>query len=200
MALAVVALLLMSYRYLDTAHEASGEYYGLAMFAQCGMYFMATSDDLIALFVGIELTAISFYVLTGFTRRQKRSNEAALKYLLLGAVSSGFILYGFSLLYGLTGSTALEEVVPALEQRNAFALLATVTLLVGLLLKVSAAPFHHWAPDAYEGAPTPVTGYLSVPSELSFRGNRQIAVYCVSARLHTHLAPNGERALPDLQQ
>jgi NADH-quinone oxidoreductase subunit N len=165
--LAMVTLLFISYRYLEIVRENSGEYYALAVFAQCGMYFMAASADLIVLFVGLELTAISFYILVGFTRTDRKSNEAALKYLLLGAVSSGFVLYGFSLLYGVSGSTAIREAAVVFRQNDAFGLLATVTVLSGLLLKVSAAPFHNWAPDAYDGAPTPITGYLSVASKVA---------------------------------
>lgn len=165
--LASVVLLLTSYRYLAIVGENRSEYYALALFAQCGMYFMAGGADLISLFVGIELTAICFYILVGFTRGDPWSNEAALKYLLLGAVSSAFILYGFSIAYGLSGTTALAGAVPVFSDQTAPALLAAVTVLVGLLLKISAVPFHTWAPDAYDGAPTPITGYLSVASKIS---------------------------------
>jgi NADH-quinone oxidoreductase subunit N len=128
---------------------------------------MAAGADLIVLFLGLELSAISFYILVGFTRADRKSNEAALKYLLLGSVSSGFVLYGFSLLYGASGATAVREASAVFRQNDAFGLLATVTVLSGLLLKVSAAPFHNWAPDAYDGAPTPITGYLSVASKVA---------------------------------
>jgi NADH-quinone oxidoreductase subunit N len=165
--LSVVTLLFISYRYLEIVHENRGEYYALATFAQCGMYFMAAGADLVVLFVGLELSAISFYILVGFTRADRKSNEAALKYLLLGAVSTGFVLYGFSLLYGVSGSTAVSETSLVFGHPDAFGMLATVTVLSGLLLKVSAAPFHNWAPDAYDGAPTPITGYLSVASKVA---------------------------------
>jgi NADH-quinone oxidoreductase subunit N len=163
----IVTLLFISYRYLEIVHENRGEYYALAIFAQCGMYFMAAAADLVVLFVGLELTAISFYILVGFTRADRKSNEASLKYLLLGAIATGFILYGFSLLYGISGSTSLNNASRVFEDTGAFGLLATVTVLSGLLLKVSAAPFHNWAPDAYDGAPTPITGYLSVASKVA---------------------------------
>jgi NADH-quinone oxidoreductase subunit N len=165
--LAVVVLLLTSYRFLEIVHEHRGEYYALALFAQCGMYFMASGIDLVSLFIGIELTAVCFYILVGFTRADRRSNEAALKYLLLGALASGFVLYGFSLLYGISGSTSLAEIADALPQNRPFALVATITITIGLLFKVSAAPFHNWAPDAYDGASTPITGYLSVASKIA---------------------------------
>lgn len=165
--LATVTLLLISYRYLDIVAENPGEYYALALFAQCGMYFMAAGSDLIALFTGIELTAISFYILVGFTRADRWSNEAALKYLLLGAVSSAFVIYGLSIAYGVSGSTAVSDAAAVLSQPGFAGLLAATTVLAGLLLKVSAVPFHTWAPDAYDGAPTPITGYLSVASKIA---------------------------------
>ncbi|MBV9082170.1 MAG: NADH-quinone oxidoreductase subunit N [Acidobacteriaceae bacterium] len=168
--LAVAVLLAISYRYLEIVREHRGEYYALAVFAQCGMYLMASAVDLIALFIGLELTALSFYILVGFTRADRRSNEAALKYLLLGALSSGFVLYGFSLLYGATGSTELADISTVVAQSRSShpsLIVATVAIVVGLLFKVSAAPFHTWAPDAYDGAPTPITGYLSVASKVA---------------------------------
>jgi NADH-quinone oxidoreductase subunit N len=157
-----------SYKYLEIAGEHHGEYYSLILFAQCGMYFLATGTDLITLFIGLELMALTFYVMVGFLRGDKRSNEAAIKYLLLGAFSSGFLAYGFSLLYGIAASTKLDDVLRAVAARPAWdpmVFLALATTLVGLLFKISAAPFHMWAPDAYEGAPTTVTAYLSVASK-----------------------------------
>ncbi len=159
---------LISYRYLEVEGEHHGEYYGLILLANCGMFFLATGTDLITLFVGLELMALCFYILVGFLREDRRSNEAALKYLLLGAFSSGFLVYGFSLLYGLSGSTKLRAVAEAVASREPWdpvVFLALVTTTVGLLFKISAVPFHMWAPDAYEGAPTTVTAYLSVGSK-----------------------------------
>src|SRR5690348_15791676 len=112
--------------------------------------------------------ALCFYVMVGFLRGDKRSNEAALKYLLLGAFSSGFLVYGFSIMYGLAGSTKLADIQSAVAQRTPWdpvVFLAMATTAIGLLFKISAAPFHMWAPDAYEGAPTTVTAYLSVASK-----------------------------------
>jgi NADH-quinone oxidoreductase subunit N len=132
------------------------------------MFFLAAGADLVTLFIGLELMALCFYIMVGFLRADKRSNEAAVKYLLLGAFSSGFLAYGFSLLYGISGSTKLRDVGAAIAGRDAsdpVVLLALVTTAVGLLFKVSAVPFHMWAPDAYEGAPTTVTAYLSVGSK-----------------------------------
>lgn len=164
---AAVAIL-MSIRYMEVESEDHGEYYALILFAVIGMMCMASGFDLILLFVGLELMALSTYVLVGFLRRDKRSNEAALKYLLLGAFSSGIFAYGLSLFYGITGSTNLGEIAAKLSARLAdnprdpIALLALVTTATGLLFKIAAVPFHQWAPDAYEGAPTAITGFMSV--------------------------------------
>jgi NADH-quinone oxidoreductase subunit N len=163
-----LAVAIASYKYLEVAGEHHGEYYALLLFAQCGMYFLATGTDLVTLFIGLELMALTFYIMVGFLRADKRSNEAAIKYLLLGAFSSGFLAYGFSLLYGIAGSTKLADVLSALAARdpwNPVVFLAIATTLVGLLFKISAAPFHMWAPDAYEGAPTTITAYLAVASK-----------------------------------
>ena len=159
---------LMSMHYLEVEHENHGEFYALMLFSVVGMMCMAAGYDIVLIFIGLELMAISTYVLVGFLRRDKRSNEAALKYLLLGAFSSGIFAYGLSLFYGLTGATNLGKIAAGLQQIMAtrpndpvviFALLATTT---GLLFKIAAVPFHQWAPDAYEGAPTSVTGFMSV--------------------------------------
>jgi len=159
---------LASYGYLETEGEHHGEYYGLILLAQSGMFFLATGTDLVTLFIGLELMALCFYVMVGFLRGQKRSNEAAMKYLLLGAFSSGLLVYGFSLLYGMAGSTKLVAIAEAVSARGAWdpiVFLATATASAGLLFKISAVPFHMWAPDAYEGAPTTVTAYLAVASK-----------------------------------
>jgi NADH-quinone oxidoreductase subunit N len=165
---AALIVALVSYKYLEIAGEHHGEYYALVLFAQCGMYFLATGTDLVTLFIGLELMALTFYVMVGFLRTDKRSNEAAMKYLLLGAFSTGFLAYGFSVMYGLAGSTKLADVAAAIQARppwDPVVFVAMATTAVGLLFKISAAPFHMWAPDAYEGAPTTVTAYLSVASK-----------------------------------
>lgn len=171
----------ISTRYLDIEGEQHGEYYALLLFATVGMMFLACGYDLIVLYISLELMALSFYVLVAFTKREKRSNEAAMKYFLLGAFSSGILLYGMSLLYGITGSTNLGEIGSSLGQiMNAMAdtsepaslttlrpmlLLAMISLAAGLFFKIAAVPFHMWAPDAYEGAPTSVTAFLSTGSK-----------------------------------
>ena len=114
---AALIVAIVSYKYLEVAGEHHGEYYSLILFAQCGMFFLATGSDLVTLFIGLELMALTFYVLVGFLRTDKRSNEAAMKYLLLGAFSSGFLAYGFSVLYGLAQSTKLNEIAAAIAAR-----------------------------------------------------------------------------------
>jgi NADH-quinone oxidoreductase subunit N len=166
--LATALVILMSMRYLDIEAEHEGEYYALILFAAVGMMFMAGGSDLITLFIGLELMAICFYLLTGFLRRDRRSNEAAVKYFLLGAFSSGILVYGFSLLYGISNSTDVYEIQRAVGERgldDPLVFLATITVAAGLFFKVAAVPFHQWAPDAYEGAPTPITAYISVASK-----------------------------------
>ena len=162
--------ILMSMRYLEIEHENHGEFYSLLLFSVVGMMCMAAGFDVVLIFIGLELMAISTYVLVGFLRTDRRSNEAALKYLLLGAFSSGIFAYGLSLFYGLTGSTSLLGIRSGLVRMAAahpdhidpIATIALLTVSVGLFFKIAAIPFHQWLPDAYEGAPTSVTGFMSV--------------------------------------
>lgn len=166
--LSATLAIIISQRYLEDEGEHRGEYYALMLFAQAGMTAMASGYDLVTLFIGLELMALSFYVMVGFLRRDKRSNEAAMKYLLLGAFSSGFLAYGFSIFYGISGSTQLDSIANAVAGRepgDPVLILAMVTTSIGLFFKISAVPFHMWAPDVYEGAPTPVTAYVSVASK-----------------------------------
>src|SRR2546426_7475039 len=162
--------ILMSVRYLEIEHEHHGEFYALILFSVVGMMCMAAGIDIVLIFIGLELMAISTYVLVGFLRSDRRSNEAALKYLLLGAFSSGIFAYGLSLFYGLTGSTSLLGIRSGLVRLAAarqdhidpIAIIALLTVATGLFFKIAAIPFHQWLPDAYEGAPTSVTGFMSV--------------------------------------
>ena len=161
---AAAVVVLFSVRYLEIEREHHGEYYALMLFSLLGMYFMLTGFDLITLLIGLETMAISGYVLAGFLRGDKRSNEGAVKYFLLGAFSSGILAFGFSLLYGMAGSTNLADIQQALAKRpqgDPLSNMALATVVAGLLFKVAAVPFHQWAPDAYEGAPTSITGFLS---------------------------------------
>jgi NADH-quinone oxidoreductase subunit N len=157
----------MSVRYLSVERASAGEYYFLILCATLGMMFMASGTDLITLFIGLETMAVSFYILAGFIKPNQRSNEAAIKYFLLGAFSLGILLYGMSLLYGLSGSTNLRSIATALagQERDPVLVLAVVLVVAGLGFKIAAVPFHMWAPDVYEGAPTPVTAFLSVGSK-----------------------------------
>ncbi len=161
-------VMLISYRYLEDESEHQGEYYALMLFACCGAFFLSAGLDMVTIFVGLETMAVSFYVLVGFLRNDRRSNEAAMKYLLLGSFSTGFLIYGFSILYGITGSTNLAVISTVLQSRSAndpLLYLALATTLTGLLFKIGAAPFHMWVPDTYEGAPTTVTAFLAVASK-----------------------------------
>jgi len=164
--------ILISIRYLEIEGENRGEFYAIMLMSTVGMIFLAIGMDLITLFMGLELMVISVYILTGYLRRDRRSNEAALKYLLLGAFSSGILLYGMSLLYGLSGSTDLRIIASSISQRPAgdpLVLIAVITLSAGLFFKIGAVPFHQWLPDAYEGAPHSVTAFMSVgPKAASF--------------------------------
>jgi len=155
----------ISMRYLDIEREHHGEYYALIMFATMGMMFMAGAMDLITLYISLETMAIATYILVGFLRGNQRSNEASLKYFLLGAFSSGILLYGMSLLYGIAGSTKFDDIAEALGQRSLtdpISMIALVTISAGIFFKIAAVPFHQWTPDAYEGAPTSITAYMSV--------------------------------------
>jgi len=158
-------------RFLDIEQEQHGEYYALVLFATVGMMFLGGGYDLISLYIALELMAVTFYVLVAFTKRQKRSNEAGMKYFLLGAFSSGILIYGMSLLYGVTGSTNLGDIgrgvgaLAANSPMRPMLLLGMIALAAGLFFKVAAVPFHMWAPDAYEGAPTSVTAFLSTGSK-----------------------------------
>ncbi len=171
----------ISTRFLDIEGEQHGEYYALVLFATVGMMFLACGYDLISLYISLELMALTFYVLVAFTKREKRSNEAAMKYFLLGAFSSGILLYGMSLLYGLAGSTnnlgqighevgsvlGLIKANPTgdIAKLRPMLVLGMIALAAGLFFKVAAVPFHMWAPDVYEGAPTSVTAFLSTGSK-----------------------------------
>lgn len=160
--------IILSARYMESEGEHRGEYYALMLFAQAGMSLMATGQDLVVLFVALETMALSFYVLVGFLRSSRKSNEAAMKYLILGAFSSGLLAYGLSILYGIAGSTSLADVGQAVAGRpdgDWVLTLALITTSVGLFFKIAAVPFHMWAPDVYEGAPTPTTAYVSVASK-----------------------------------
>jgi NADH-quinone oxidoreductase subunit N len=154
---------LISRSYLEREETNFGEYYCMLLFAALGMMLIAAAQDLIIIFLGIELMSISLYVLAGFMRKRPKSNESALKYFLLGAFATGFLLYGIALLYGVSGSTqfvTIAEKFPSLTADPIF-WIGVGLLMVGLSFKVAAVPFHMWVPDVYEGAPTAVSAFMS---------------------------------------
>ncbi|MGE5360717.1 MAG: NADH-quinone oxidoreductase subunit N [Bacteroidales bacterium] len=165
--LAAAITILMSVRYLEIEGARAGAYYFLILCATLGMMFMAAGSDLVTIFVGLETMAISFYILTGFLKPSRRSNEAAVKYFLLGTFSLGLLLYGMSMLYGFSGSTNLQDIGTAVAsvERSRWIVLAVILVAAGVGFKIAAVPFHMWAPDVYEGAPTPITAFLSVGSK-----------------------------------
>jgi len=160
---------LLSIRSLAVEGVAAAEFYALLAFAMVGMLLMASGADFATLYVGLETMALASYALVGYTRRNPKSNEAALKYFLLGAFASGVLLFGISLVFGATGSFHLSGIAAAVRQpeiaSSPFLGIGALLILVGLAFKVAAVPFHMWAPDAYEGAPTPVAAFLSTASK-----------------------------------
>ena len=157
--------ILVSFGYVYRQRFQAGEFYALILFATAGMMFMAAARDLIVIFLGIEVMSIAVYALTAFNRRDRKSAEAGLKYFLLGAFATGFLLYGIALVYGSTGSTNITAVAAAVEAGSILSdrlLTAGIgMLIIGFGFKVSAVPFHMWTPDVYEGAPAPVTAFMA---------------------------------------
>ena len=159
-----IVVVLMSMTFLEGTGIPAGDYYGLVSFAIAGMTVMAAATDLIVVFIGLEVMSISVYVLAGAWRTQPRSNEAAMKYFLLGAFATGFLLYGIALIYGATGSFRLDQIAAAIPGARAHRMLmaGVALLIVAFGFKVAAVPFHMWTPDVYEGAPTTVTALMAV--------------------------------------
>ena len=169
-ALSAIATVPMSVRYIEQSGTSLAEFLVILMTATLGGMFLAGSNDLVMIFVSLETLSISSYLLTGYMKRDPRSNEAALKYLLIGAASSAIFLYGSSLLYGLSGGkTLLSEIATSLVASNNDApiglVVALVFVIAGIAFKIAAVPFHQWTPDVYEGSPTPVVAFLSVGSK-----------------------------------
>ena len=163
--LGAILAIALSMDYLERERIDVAEAHVLILFATAGMMLLAAARDLMIVFLGIELMSIAVYVLAGLNRRSSRAAEAALKYFLLGAFSTGFLLYGIALVFGATGSTNIAGIGAAVLERglatNAMLLAGVALLIVGLGFKVAAAPFHMWAPDVYEGAPTPMTAFMA---------------------------------------
>jgi NADH-quinone oxidoreductase subunit N len=162
-------LILASYSYINKYVRAEGEFYALLLFSTTGMMFMASTNELISIYISLELASIPLYVMAGLLRSDEYSAEAAVKYVLLGALSSAILLYGFALLYGLTGTTDLGGIATSIkhgvQDGNIMVLVAGGLALAGFGFKISAVPFHMWAPDIYQGAPTPATAFFSVGSK-----------------------------------
>ncbi|HIJ80209.1 MAG TPA: NADH-quinone oxidoreductase subunit N [Desulfuromonadales bacterium] len=164
--LAAGLTVLITDQYMEREGCNHGELYPLILFTVVGMMLMASGTDLMTIFLGLEVMSVSLYVLAGFNRDNLKSNEAGLKYFLLGAFSTGFLLYGMALIYGATGTTRLYKIAAIVGQMtlpsaNIMLLAGMLLMLTGFLFKVAAAPFHMWTPDVYEGAPTPMTAFMS---------------------------------------
>ena len=187
--------ILLSVEYNEREGIRAGEYYALILFCTVGMILLASSTDMIMIFLGIEIVSICLYVLAGIRRNDHRSNEAALKYFLLGAFATGFLLYGMTLVYGSTGSTNLFKIAEFVQnpsaQSSPLLLMGLVLLIIGFGFKVASAPFHMWAPDVYQGAPTPVTAFMAVgPKAAAFA-----AFFRVFAEAFPEMSPSWEMLL-----
>lgn len=156
------ATVLASYNYLKIENINRGEFYVLLLMSIVGMMLMAGAGDYMVLFLGIETMSIPIYILAGFRKKRAQSMESALKYFLVGAFAAGFLLYGIALIYGVTGTTSIVEATRSYDTASLLLLGGIGLIIVGLGFKVSAVPFHMWTPDVYEGAPTPVTGFMAV--------------------------------------
>ncbi|MBI4321107.1 MAG: NADH-quinone oxidoreductase subunit N [Chloroflexi bacterium] len=165
--LAAALVIIASFDYVRRLPIFQGEYYALVLFATAGMMLMASTRELISIYISLELTSITLYVLASSIRNDLKSGEAGLKYLLLGALSSAALLYGMALIYGVTGTTVLVDIASALGRTGVSpaAMLGLVFLVAGFGFKIATVPFHMWVPDVYEGAPTPITAFLSVGSK-----------------------------------
>ena len=161
--LIALVLILTSYEYMAVQRIRAGEYYGLILLGLVGMCLMSSAVELVLIFIALEISSISTYILAGFRRRSAISSESSLKYFLLGSFATAFFLYGVALMFGATGSTNIEEISAYLNSGNVtvLAYVAVAFMFIGLGFKVAAAPFHVWTPDVYEGAPAPVVGYMS---------------------------------------
>ncbi len=183
--LSAALTILSSIHYIRQTRIHEGEFYALILFATVGMILMAAANDLMVFFLGLETMSVAVYVLTGMWRSSPRSSEASMKYFLIGAFATGFLLYGIALIYGATGSTNLNQIAAyLLEQPDEWPLYLVgggFLLLVGFAFKVGAVPFHFWVPDVYEGAPTPVTGFMSTAVKVAaFAAWARILMYRLS--------------------
>lgn len=179
-------VILTSYEYMDVQQIRAGEYYGLILFGAVGMSLMSSAVELVLIFIALEISSISTYILAGFRRRSAISSESSVKYFLLGSFATAFFLYGVALLFGATGSTSISVIAEKLSggQPPLLVFAGIALMFVGLGFKVAAAPFHVWTPDVYEGAPSPVVGFMSTAPKA--------AVFAVLLRIvfETHAAGN----------
>ncbi|GIW22867.1 MAG: NADH-quinone oxidoreductase subunit N [Candidatus Sericytochromatia bacterium] len=166
-----IMTVLISFRYVNEKIIHVGEFYALLCLATIGGMFMSSAAEMITFYLGIELISITSYVLCAFNKDNQKSSESGLKYLVVGSLSSALLLYGFSLLFGLTGKLNFEDLALALEKfttpLNTIYVIAIMMTLAGISYKIAAVPFHMWAPDVYEGAPTPVTAFLAITSKIA---------------------------------
>lgn len=182
---------LMSDAYLKREGYPIGEFYSLILFSTVGAMIMASGTDLMTIFLGLEVLSVSLYVLAGFFRGQKKSNEAGLKYFLLGAFSTGFLLYGMALIYGVAGTTNLVDIgahfsLSPQSATNPVAIAGMMLMATGFLFKIAIAPFHMWAPDVYEGSPTPITAFMSAgPKAAAFAAFMRIFIVSLSSMQST---------------
>ena len=182
--IAAVLTILMSDSYLKREGYPVGEYYPLILFTTAGAMWMASGTDLMTIFLGLEVLSVSLYVLAGFFRGQVKSNEAGLKYFFLGAFSTGFLLYGVALLYGVTGTTKIAGIAEyvsshpgIMTEPNMMFIAGGMLLMTGFLFKIAAAPFHMWTPDVYQGAPTPITAFMSAgPKAAAFAAFMRVTI------------------------
>lgn len=178
--LASILTILMSMDYLKRKQLDFGEFYPLVLFATYGMMVMASSANLVVIFLGLEIMSLCLYVLAGFAREQLRSTEAAIKYFLLGAFASGFTVFGIAFIFGATGTFDINVATQMLKTSGAstYLLIGGALVFIGLGFKIAAVPFHMWAPDVYEGAPTPITGFMSAgPKAAAFAALLRIFSY-----------------------
>jgi NADH-quinone oxidoreductase subunit N len=176
-------VILSSFEYMAVQRIRAGEYYALILFGTVGMTLMSSAVELVLIFIALEISSISTYILTGFRRREAASSESSLKYFLLGSFATAFFLYGIALMFGATGSTNIDSIAQTLRAEPAQVLVyvAVALMLVGLGFKVAAAPFHVWTPDVYEGAPAPIVGLLSTAPKAAAFAVLLRVVYAINA-------------------
>ncbi|MCB0727544.1 MAG: NADH-quinone oxidoreductase subunit N [Ignavibacteriae bacterium] len=169
--ISMLITVIASKSYIEKENVNFGEYYSMLLFALMGMMLMIFANDILIIFIGLELMSVCFYVLAGFLRLRQKSNESALKYFLLGAFMTGFILYGIALIYGITGTTNLTLIFSdAKVLTNYVFIIGTALLIIGFMFKIGVFPFHMWIPDVYDGAPTVVSGMLSTAGKIAAVG------------------------------